>query len=84
MVPEVEEDSSVAGVRPPASKKGLAALHNRGCQEMIAEGDEVLQGMDEVVAEVKELNIIAINAISWDIDCSSVQIMKKLNTEEHI
>ena len=40
--------------------------------------------MAEVIAKVKELPIVAINVISWDIDHSSVQIMKKLNTEENI
>ena len=51
---------------------------------MIAKGEEMLQGMDEVATEVEELPIISINAISWEIDRSSVPIMNKLNTEEHI
>ena len=40
--------------------------------------------MEEEEAKVEELPIVAINAISWDIDHSSLQIMKKLNIEEHI
>ena len=51
---------------------------------MMAEGEETPQEMVEVAAGVEELPTIAINAISWDIDHSSVQIMKKLSTEEHI
>ena len=84
MVPEAEEDSLVAGVRPPASKKGLATIHNRGRQEMIAKGEEILQEMAEVATKVEELPIVAINTISWGIDHSSVQRMKKLNTEKNI
>ena len=84
MVPEAWEESSVVGVRLPPNKKGLATLHNRDRQKMIAEGEEIIQEMSEVLVEVKELPIVVINAISWGIDHSSVQIMKKLNTEEHI
>ena len=51
---------------------------------MMAEEEEPPQEMVEVAAEVKELPIVAINAISWDIDHSCVQIMKKPNTEAHI
>ena len=51
---------------------------------MITEEEETLQGMEEVITEVEELPIVAINAISWGIDRSSVQIMKKLDIEECI
>ena len=34
LVLEVEEDSPVVVVRSPTKKKGLAALHNKGCLEM--------------------------------------------------
>ena len=78
------EDNSVVGVRAPTSKKGLEALRSRGHLEMTIEEEETLQEMEEVVAKVEELPIIAINAISWGIDHSSVQIMKKINTEENI
>ena len=40
--------------------------------------------MVEVTAGVEEPPTIAINATSWDIDPSNVQIMRKLDTEAHI
>ena len=40
--------------------------------------------MEEEEVEVEEQPIIAINAINWGIDHLSVQIMKKLDIEEHI
>ena len=40
--------------------------------------------MEEEEAEVEELPIIAINAINWGLDHLSVQIMKRLDTKEHI
>ena len=49
----------------------------------MAEGEEPPQETN-VIAEVEELPIVAINAISWGINHSSVQKMKKLSTEEHI
>lgn len=69
---EAKEDSSMVGVRPPTNKKGLAALHNRGCLEMTTKEEEILQGMNEVIAEVEGLPIIAINVISQGINHSSV------------
>jgi hypothetical protein len=39
---EAEEDSSMVGVRLPTNKKGLAALHNRECLEMIVEEEEII------------------------------------------
>ena len=51
---------------------------------MITKEAETLQGMKEDEIEVEELPIVAINAITWGIDHSSVQKMKKLRTKEHI
>ena len=51
---------------------------------MTTEEEELLQEMEEVEVEVEELPIIAINAISWDIDRLSVQTMKKQDTMEHM
>ena len=84
MVLEAEEDSLVVGVRPSTNEKELAAQHIRDILIMITEEEETIQGIKEVVAEVQELPIVAISEISWGIDHSSVQIMKKLDTEEHM
>jgi hypothetical protein len=51
---------------------------------MMVEGEEPPWEMVEVTVEVEELPTVAINAISWDIDHSSVHIMKKSNTEADI
>ena len=72
MVLEEEEDNSVAGVRPSTIEKEPVALHNRDSLIMITEEEETLQGMEDEEAEVEELPIIAINAISWGIDHLSV------------
>ena len=61
---EVEEDSSVVGVRPLTSEKEIIALHNRDNLIMITEEEEILQELEEAKAEVEELPIIDINAIS--------------------
>ena len=74
----------MAGVKPSISKRELASLHSRNCLIMTTEEEETLQGMDEEEAGVEEVPIVAMNAISWGIDHLSVQIMKKLNTEEHV
>ena len=82
-MPEAEV-SSVVEVRLPSHKKGLGARHNRDHKEMMAEEEEPPQGVSEVAAEVEELPTIRINATSWDIDHSNVQIMNKPDTEAHI
>ena len=51
---------------------------------MTTEEEELLQEMEEVGVEVEELPIIAINAISWDIDHLSVKTMKTQDNVEHI
>ena len=51
---------------------------------MTIEEEELIQEVEEKKVEVEEPLIVSINAISWDIDHLSVQIMKKLNTEDHI
>ena len=48
------------------------------------EEEEPPQGVVEVTTEVKDLPTVAINATSWDINHSNVQIIKKPNTEAHI
>lgn len=78
------EVSSMVGERLPPHKKGRVVRHNKDHQKMMVEGEEPPYEMAKVAAEVEELPIIAINAISWDIDHSSIQIMKKPNTEAHI
>ena len=83
-MPEAEEDSSVVGVIPPANKKGLATLHSRGNLIMTVEEEETLQEVEGPEVEVEELPIVAINAISFGINHLSAQIMKKLDTKEHI
>ena len=84
MVLEVKEDSHVARVKPLTSKRDSVALHNRGSLIMTTEEGEVLHEVEEVKVEVEELLIVAKNAISWDIDRLSVQIMKEQDTKEHI
>ena len=84
MVLGVEEDSSMVGVTPSTSEKELAALHNKENLIMITEEEDTLQEMEEVEVEVEELPIVAINAISWGTNHFSVQIMKKIDTKEHI
>ena len=81
---EAKEDSLVVGVRPLTNDKDLAALHSSSCLIMIAAEEEIIYEMEEVITEVEDLPIIAINAINWAIDHSSVQITKKLKTEENI
>ena len=50
----------------------------------MAEEEEPLQEVVEVIAEVEELPTVAINATSWDTDHSNVQIIKKPDTKAHI
>ena len=78
------EVSSVLEARLPPHKKGLATHHNRDHQEMMAEEEETPQEVVEVTVEVEEPPTIAINATSWDIDHSNVQIMKKPDTKAYI
>ena len=73
-MPETEV-SSVVEARLPPHKEGLAAHHNRDHQETMEEEEEPPQGVAEVATEVEALNIVSINATSWDIDHSNVQIM---------
>ena len=78
------EVSSVVESRLPPYRKGRAACCSRDHPEMIAEEEEPPHEVVKVIVEVEELPTIAINATSWDIDHSNVQIMKKPNTEAHI
>ena len=84
MVLEVEEDNPMAGLKPSTSERKLASLQKRGNLIMTKSEEILRQEAEEVKVEVEELLIVAINAISWDIDSLSVQTMKKQDTMEHM
>ena len=64
LVPEVEEDNSVTGVKPSTRDKDLESLHNKDSLSMTTKEEETLQEMEEAKVEVEELPIVAINEIS--------------------
>ena len=84
MVLEEEEDSQVASVNPSTNKREPTTLHNRDSPIMTIQEEELLEEVEQAEVEVEELPIVAINAISWDMDRLSVQTMKRQDTTEHM